>query len=126
MEEIMLKKVWSKLLAPSPSDILARILETKDNQDYFLGIKPPRIPDSKEITNDADKIIRHGKSQDYQVWAQEAWSRVIEACDKLMTPDLEPREADFYRGCLYQAIDLLKISSKAKSIKESIKNYQQQ
>lgn len=114
----MLKALWTKLLATRSNKTLSDILKDPFHREGFLGIRRDLIPTPERIIRDNDKVINYARSEDYAVWANEAWMYVLECIDKLCDSKLEPQEVDFYRGGLSKTIDNLRISYKALQAKE--------
>lgn len=92
---------------------LASLLSSALAREDFLGMKQLRPPSTKQQLNDVNHVINYAKTDDYQVWAQEAWSQVLNCVDKLTTSTLTNTEVNYYRGALAQTIKLLQVSYQA-------------
>lgn len=98
---------------PSPKGTLAEILSDSFNQEFFLGVRRDAPPSPNKMNQDVDRVIQYARTEDYAIWAQEAWSYVLDCVDKLSDPALESWKVDFYRGGLARTIETLRISYKA-------------
>lgn len=116
-------KTWIRSWAKSRNEqylTLADILSNPDNRESMLGVQRAMNPSPEMQKADADKVIHYSVSSEYKIWAEEAWVQVINCIDELTDPDLSATEVDFYRGALKQTFELLRISYKARSMKEQI------
>lgn len=110
----MFKEILTKLsVTRSRKATLAQILEEPFHREGFLGFRRDAMPNPDQIVRDNDRVIVYARSDDYAVWANEQWALILQAIDKLMDPDLEATQVDFYRGKLAQGVDSLRISYKA-------------
>ena len=86
----------------------------------MLGVKRTVSVSPDRIKADTDRAIRYSQSSDYTVFAKEVWADVLDSMDKLMRSDLSDREIDFHRGRMNASLDHLRISYKARQMKEKI------
>lgn len=110
----MWKRILTKLLeTTSPNDTLAKILADPFQREGFLGVRRDPLPDGERIVRDNERVIRHARTEEYAIWANEAWAEAMKCVDKLIDSELPAAEVDFYRGNLAARIDDLRISYKA-------------
>lgn len=100
----------------SNSKFISEILASNENKEIFLGVSRRLIPSKKEIDLDLERAARYSQSDDYAVWAKEAWSNVLDSIDKLCQDNLTDRQVDFYRGILKQTIKMLSVSHRARNL----------
>lgn len=111
-------KLWAK--PSSKGKTLAEILSSDKNREYLLGVLNSVPPTKDEVERDIEKVRKYSDSQDYEVWAKEAWAKVIDCVDKLMDDELKEREVDFFRGKLAATMDLLRVSYMARENQKRI------
>lgn len=109
----MLIKLCKKLWARSNYKMLKEILSSPSNQEYFMDVKRDVPLSPGQIKTDASKVLDYVKTSGYSIWSQEAWSRVIVLVHELKNENLTNEQANFYRGSLSEALNLLEISYKA-------------
>jgi hypothetical protein len=110
--------MWNRILTKflgirSPKNTLAAILSDPFQREGFLGVRRDPAPSPERIIQDNERVIRYARTDEYSVWANEAWANVLNCVDKLIDPNLPAEEVDFYRGSLAARIDDLRISYKA-------------
>lgn len=119
----MLKALWTKFLARrSAKYSLASILAEPDNREILLGVKRSVPPSPEKMNEDVGRIIRYSTTEDYSIWAKEAWTTAISCIDQLVNDELDQTKVDFYRGSLATTLDLLRFSYKARFLKEDAVN----
>ncbi len=105
----------------SPS--LADVLSDPFHREGFLGVRNDAMPSGDKMISDNNRVINYAKSEDYAIFANEIWAKVLNCIDELIKPDIDPTKTDFYRGSLATNIENLRISYKAILLKkESIEH----
>jgi len=99
-----------------PSDDLARLLADARNVETFLGVKAPVMPSPETIKTDAAKLVRYSNADDYKIYADEVWSRVLSHLDVMMDEKATKERVDYHRGACREALDLLRLSYQAREI----------
>lgn len=119
----MWNRLWTKLWVRSRNDnneTLAAILARQENKESLLGVKFEVPPTQERVRRDVDRVLRYSQSGDYEIWAKEAWSSVLESIDKLIDQNTTETQVDFHRGALAQTMKLLQVSYKARMAKDRI------
>jgi hypothetical protein len=106
----------------SNAEMLKDILASTGNRETLLGVKNVLPPTEDQITRDAGRVLQYSRSQDYAVFAQEAWAEILMSLDKISSSKASDREIDFYRGRFVAFCDVLRISHRARSVVEESKN----
>lgn len=119
----MLKRLLTLLSAKSSRETLADILALPDNRETILGVRRVVPPAPEQIIGDINRVVNYARSEDYEIWAKEAWSGALDCLDKIIDSRSTDAEVNFYRGGLAKTIDLLRISYKALKAKEEVANY---
>lgn len=95
--------------------VLREILSSNENRDTLLGVQRPRpIPSYEEQLRDVQRLINYSNSYDYSIFVKEVWGHVLFAMDKLAMGNTPKHEIDFHRGRLYEALELLRLSARAR------------
>ena len=97
------------------AETLAKILAEGSNREELLGMKAPFIPTPEGIKVDESKILKYTDSNGYKKFAEEAWSQVIQGLDKILDSRTTKDQRDFYCGEVNAALNLLRLSYKAKA-----------
>jgi hypothetical protein len=100
----------------SPS--LNEILSDPFHREGFLGVRNDPMPTPEKMIGDNNKVINYARTEDYAVFANELWAKVLNCIDELIKPEQEPSKSDFYRGALAANIENLRISYKAILLKK--------
>lgn len=103
-----------------PIAVLAELLSKQNNQKDFLGVSPTSMPGSDELLSDAAKLVKYSFSDDYKVFAKEAWARVLLELDKVLDPRTPVDQLQNSRGALRATLDLLRLSYQARFTKENL------
>lgn len=115
--------MWKRILTlfwGNNKKTLGDILAVPDNRDILLGIKRIIPPSNEKILADIDHAIRYSTTEDYEIWSKEVWSNVLINLDKLLVDDISPQEIDFHRGSIHQALEILRISHKARLNRDDV------
>lgn len=114
---------------PQPN-LLAEMLRDDTGRRKFLGMDPATLPPTPDQQlQDARSVVNYARSQDYKVWAQDAWAKVVRYVDFLASATtvegngykrpITQNEIDFARGALKATLDLLATSYTAEiAVKE--------
>lgn len=111
---MVIKWPWSR--ATNHVEQLRDLLGNQNNADTFLGIREIIAPDQKQLTSDAAKLVRYSNADDYKIFADEVWSRVIAHLDVMMDEKASKERVDFHRGAAKEALDLLRLSHQARTL----------
>lgn len=95
---------------------LAKLLAEPRTKEEFLGMLTPAMPTPEGIRKDSAAIVAHSNSAEYKLWANEAWSQVIDGLDKILDDRSSNEVVQYHRGAVKAALDLLRISYKAKFV----------
>lgn len=102
--------------------MIARILSDASNREMLMGVKrhPPMTPEqyAERVTSDVNHVVRHSETDDYAVWAKEAWAQFLFGLEKVLDEKTDPQKVEFYRGGMTKIIDLLAISYKVLDYKK--------
>jgi hypothetical protein len=105
---------------------LAELLTKERNQEDFLGVSPTAMPQANEMLSDAANLLKYSYSDDYKVFAKEAWARVLLELDKVLDPKTPVDQIQNSRGALRATLDLLRLSYQARFTKEQLEKEQPQ
>lgn len=119
----MLNNLLTRLLGRSNKETIADILAIPDNRETLLGVRRVAPPSPEQIIGDINRVVNYARTEDYSIWAKEAWSDAIECLDKIMDPKTPPEEIDFYRGGFAKCVEMLRISYRALKAKEEVAQY---
>lgn len=100
--------------------VIAEILSTEASREELLGMQAVTPPTQERILDDANRIVSYSTKADYRVWSKEAWNKVISHIDALQKPTSSMEEMCFHRGALKATLDLLRVSSQARVLKEQL------
>jgi hypothetical protein len=117
---------WNKKKEVDPVTVLAELLSKQKNQEDFLGVSPSAMPQPNELLSDAAKLLKYSYSDDYKVFAKEAWARVLMELDKVLDPRTPVDQLQNARGALRATLDLLRLSYQARFTKENLDRENQQ
>lgn len=101
---------------------LAKLLAEPRNKEEFLGMLTPVMPTPDSIRKDSAAIVAHSHSQEYKTWANEAWGQIIDGLDKILDDRSSNEVVQYHRGAVKAALDLLRISYKAKFVTGQFEN----
>lgn len=110
----MLRQLLALLQPQTNKDTLADLLSTKQGQEELLGVAAAKLPTPAAILADINHVLSYSTSADYQIWAREVWSNILNDLDKLLNPKATKEEIDFYRGRVSQGLTTLRISHRAR------------
>ena len=113
-------KFWAKPVKDPNASFLADILADKSMKEEMLGMMSQEMPSQDQVYTDAAKILNHAQHSDYRVWAKEAWAHVLTHLDAIQDPKSTTDQVNFHRGALRESLDLLRISYRAKFVKEHL------
>jgi hypothetical protein len=108
-----------------PIKVLAELLSKSRNQEDFLGVGKTYMPTPEQLMSDSAKYLQYVKSDDYAVFAKEAWSRVIVELTTVFDPNATTDQVHNARGAVRAIIDLLGLSYKVRSNMERMEKEQQ-
>lgn len=109
-----------------PGVVLAELLSKRNNQEDLLGVSNTHLPSPQELMTDATRLLKYSHDADYQVFAKEAWARVITELDKILDPRTSVDQIQNSRGALRATLDLLRLSYQARFAKEGLEKEQSQ
>jgi hypothetical protein len=110
----------------NPVSILAELLSKSRNQEDFLGVSKTYMPTPEQLLSDSAKYLQYTQSDDYMVFAKEAWSRVIVELETVFNPNATTDQVHNARGAVRAILDLLGLSYKVRSNKERMEKEQPQ
>lgn len=110
-------RFWARSNKPTLSDILS----SGDNREFLLGVIRQAPPTEEQMKRDTARVIQYSQTEDYAVWAKNAWARVTEHIDHLMDAKTSSDQAAFHRGALAATVTLLRESYKARFAKQAEK-----
>ena len=113
----LFKALWGR---ESNKELLGDILLRWQNRENLLGVQRIDSVSPEQIRSDIDKLINYSNSTDYIVYAQKIWADVLDSMDRLAKSDTKGEAIDFYRGRMSAALDHLRISYQARSMKEQM------
>lgn len=108
-----------RLFVTRPS-VLAEILSTETSREELLGMQSVEPPTQERILEDANRIVSYSSKQDYRVWSKEAWAKALSHLDAIQNPKATTDEVNFHRGALTATLNLLRISSQARAVKDDL------
>lgn len=111
---------WNKT-DPSVS-FLSDLLKDPALKEDLLGTKAVAMPSPQKIQADASRLVRHSTTEEYRVFAQEAWARVLVHLDAMMDERNTQDRIQFHRGALKATLDLLRLSHQARATKDVLDN----
>lgn len=106
----MLNKILRFVKPSRPTETLADLLKNSSQREEFLGVAKLTPPSTEQILQDINHVLAYSQTQDYRVWAQEAWSKALIHLDKLLDPQASQETISFHRGALSASLDLLRMS----------------
>lgn len=104
------------LFRKRPSADLAALLADTRNMESLLGVKEMVMPTPDVQKNDAARLYNYSKTADYKIFADEAWSRVLNHLDVMMDERSSKERVDYHRGAAKATLDLLRLSYQARSL----------
>lgn len=116
----LIKVIKSWFTHKSSVASLGDILSHEETKLEMLGMKKVVPPTHDRILQDANKIVNYSSKQDYQVWSQEAWAKVLAHVDALQDAKMSTDQMHFHRGCLRATLDLLRVAHQARLVKEQL------
>lgn len=99
-----------------PSDDLAKLLADSRNVESLLGVREVVMPSQDDMHRDASRLVGYSRSEDYKIFADEAWSRVLTHLDVMMDKKASKEHVDYHRGACKEALDLLRLSYQARAV----------
>jgi hypothetical protein len=111
--------------SPKQDTGLADLLGNGALRDDLIGMSKITPPSPDQILTDANKILSYASQSDYKVWAKEVWAHIITHLDVIQDPKASMDEVNFHRGALRQALDLLRVSYRARLLKEQLEAEQE-
>ena len=79
----------------------------------LLGVAGKNRPTAPELARDAALVTRFANSQEYQIWAEEAWATVATQLQLALSAKSD-REANIALGAVRGAMELLSTAYKAR------------
>ena len=107
-------------------DGLRDILASADNKETLLGMKDVQIPEPRQIKEDAARLVKYSKSEDYKRFADVAWSHVLTHIDVLTDEAASADRVQMHRGALKATLDLLRLSYQARFVLEQQQKSEQE
>jgi hypothetical protein len=98
-------------------DFLVEMLSKPKAREDLLGTRTVIPPTDQEMRRDSAKVVNYANSDEYQVWAEEAWFQATELIQKILDARSH-QERDQHCGALSQTLELLRVSAKAKKFLE--------
>lgn len=80
---------------------------------------PTSLPSMEQSKRDAGRMVRYAQTEEYAVFAKEAWKEALSCMDMLTRNNLTSEQVHYYRGSLASICDLLRVSYEARKSLEN-------
>lgn len=102
-----------------PDCLLEELAKSALGKEFILGVQDLKMPSLEDRKTNAERIVKHSLSPEYETWAKAVWSLSLTYMDKVISGKSQT-EVDFNRGAFKASQDILRVPYKMKSEKKQI------